>query len=190
MNTNLKYTLLFALLALCACGQDDSDDNSNTGGTGTGTGTVVALGLAVLSEEDRACVTPALADGSCTDADLDADSCTFKFLCGDITLAIVTRNDIVESGTATGCEPVDEPVDDETFDAPFACGDGSTIESSTWVCDGDADCADGADEADPADCEMLWFCDSGEYSVTRSWLCDGEDDCPDGSDEGQEACGV
>jgi len=80
------------------------------------------------------------------------------------------------------------------------CGDGQCIYTS-WECDGYADCANGADEADcgPASCEDqgLWDCGDGQCIYT-SWVCDGSTefcngswpaDCANGADEGLESCG-
>lgn len=56
------------------------------------------------------------------------------------------------------------------------CGSGETI-PATWVCDGQADCADMSDEAD-----CIFTCGSGE-EIPKLFVCDGEPDCKDGSDE-------
>ena len=67
---------------------------------------------------------------------------------------------------------------------------------SDQVCDGNRDCADGADESEAEDgpchvtkCDFRNFtCDNGEC-VTMDKLCDRNPDCSDQSDEG-EFCGT
>jgi len=58
---------------------------------------------------------------------------------------------------------------------PFACMDGAEIDGG-WVCDGDADCASGEDEA------MCFTC-ADESILPPEWVCDGEADCEGGEDE-------
>lgn len=60
--------------------------------------------------------------------------------------------------------------------APSMCGSGETI-PDTWLCDGQADCADMSDEAD-----CVFTCGSGEQ-IPKQFVCDGSPDCKDGSDE-------
>ncbi|XP_064649717.1 low-density lipoprotein receptor-related protein 2-like [Lineus longissimus] len=66
----------------------------------------------------------------------------------------------------------------------FQCDDDSCIHKS-WMCDGDADCRDGSDEAT---CNRTVQCKSIEFICDQKclpilWRCDGEVDCGDGSDE-------
>ena len=91
------------------------------------------------------------------------------------------------------------------------CGDGSfrcpgemRFISTSWVCDGVADCSSGADElpalcrissqpnlpdsvpaAEPVACgEDDFKCKSGER-ISFNWTCDSSKDCFDGTDEGR-----
>ena len=64
----------------------------------------------------------------------------------------------------------------------------------SWVCDGDPDCVDGADEDEvkanctrvKEDCEEDQFqCKSGRC-INKFWRCDHDNDCGDGSDESKD----
>ncbi|XP_016042287.2 prolow-density lipoprotein receptor-related protein 1-like [Erinaceus europaeus] len=55
----------------------------------------------------------------------------------------------------------------------------------TWLCNGEQECPDGADEQCEEMCRghpQAWPCDNGKC-IALSWLCDGVGDCLDGSDE-------
>jgi hypothetical protein len=64
----------------------------------------------------------------------------------------------------------------------FTCGDGETVPAD-YVCDDEADCSDGSDEAN---C-VPFVCDDGT-PIPAAYVCDGDDDCGDGSDEAN--CGA
>lgn len=61
----------------------------------------------------------------------------------------------------------------------------------TWVCDGEADCQDGADEQTIQGCtldscnENQFRCSDGQC-IGKVYYCDGDKDCSDGSDEPHE----
>ncbi|KAI5716508.1 hypothetical protein M8J76_007754 [Diaphorina citri] len=62
-----------------------------------------------------------------------------------------------------------------------------------WLCDGDPDCVDGADENTTAlNCPKQSSCSPDQFScgngrcINTGWLCDHDNDCGDGSDEGKE----
>merc|ERR1719328_285048 len=65
------------------------------------------------------------------------------------------------------------------------CSDGSWCIREDYICDGEADCDDGGDEAycDSA-CDKGWVeCSDGSFCIQEKWKCDGEADCTDGGDE-------
>lgn len=57
-----------------------------------------------------------------------------------------------------------------------------------WVCDGEADCQDGADETAAQGC-TFGICNEDQFKCTNGqcigeiYFCDGDKDCVDGSDE-------
>ncbi|XP_047540379.1 prolow-density lipoprotein receptor-related protein 1-like [Vanessa atalanta] len=76
----------------------------------------------------------------------------------------------------------------------FHCGHGRCIDSS-FLCDGDADCPDGADEnaavggpCANVTCNGDEFLQCGTRCIPKSWVCDGLKDCADGADEAAGAC--
>ena len=65
-----------------------------------------------------------------------------------------------------------------------------------WVCDGDPDCVDGADENSTSlNCSTRNSCSAEQFTcgngrcIHRNWTCDHDNDCGDGSDEGPECNG-
>lgn len=63
-----------------------------------------------------------------------------------------------------------------------------------WVCDGDPDCVDGADETKAgANCTRVQEeCDDDQFPcangrcINKHWTCDHDNDCGDGSDESKD----
>ena len=61
--------------------------------------------------------------------------------------------------------------------------------SDTQVCDGDPDCANGADERDCSNSSMAIVCTKDQFKcannhcIDSNWVCDGELDCRKGEDE-------
>lgn len=75
--------------------------------------------------------------------------------------------------------------------AEFHCRNGQCV-SSSFVCDNEADCDDGSDEAScpPVTCSGASFQCNNTVCVPRLWACDGDADCDDGSDEWPSTCGT
>uniref|UniRef100_A0A667Y261 Low density lipoprotein receptor a n=1 Tax=Myripristis murdjan TaxID=586833 RepID=A0A667Y261_9TELE len=73
----------------------------------------------------------------------------------------------------------------------FRCRNGQCV-SSSFVCDEEADCDDGSDEAScpPTTCSASSFQCNNTVCVPRLWACDGDADCSDGSDEWPKNCGM
>ncbi|KAI8432506.1 hypothetical protein MSG28_013507 [Choristoneura fumiferana] len=136
------------------------------------------------------CLHPALicdATNHCADGSDERDCDTFTCLSSQLKCA-----GNATAGTAARCVPAaarcdgvrDCPSGDDERDCPprsckpdhFMCGDGSCV-PDVWVCDTDADCADGADEGAHCaarTCPPRHFrCASGRC-IPREWLCDAE----------------
>ena len=74
----------------------------------------------------------------------------------------------------------------------FQCNKDHRCIPNHWLCDGDADCLDGEDESEKANCPGAVksnHCTAKEFTcanlecVLSFWRCDGDPDCMDGSDE-------
>lgn len=73
----------------------------------------------------------------------------------------------------------------------FRCRNGQCM-SFSFVCDDEADCDDGSDEAScpPVTCSALSFQCNNSVCIPRLWVCDSDVDCSDGSDEWPQTCGT
>lgn len=72
-------------------------------------------------------------------------------------------------------------------DTEFKCPNQNLCINNRYICDGDNDCTDGADEANCLCASHEFKCDDGRCVALR-WRCDGWPDCFDGSDESVELC--
>ena len=158
-----KTTLLILVLSLLliSCDDDDNDGYVSEGCVAAAnnmqscdlyTDGTVNCAMDYETPKDS-CYAFCVAEASCDD--LEAFYCSFG-----------ESNELTDS--FGGCDTLSES---------YACGDGTEIEGY-YVCDGEEDCDNGADEANCARFECTEF-----GSVPQSWVCDGEQDCDDGSDE-------
>lgn len=69
----------------------------------------------------------------------------------------------------------------------FKCPNQNFCINEHYLCDGDNDCADGADELNCTCASDHYRCANGRC-ITNRWRCDGWNDCIDNSDETIELC--
>lgn len=98
-------------------------------------------------------------------------------VCGVNMAAIGDGNDACGAGDS-GVEPI-------VAEDIFVCPSGDRLPAE-WVCDGDNDCGDFADEQSCSGIDNSaggdFACDNGNF-VPASYACDAYDDCGDNSDE-------
>jgi Low-density lipoprotein receptor domain class A len=99
--------------------------------------------------------------------------CLLEAGCDDLKTAVC---DDTASGAVGECLSACKP--SLSLPGGFACGNGRSIPHA-FVCDLEADCADGEDE----DGCGTFTCDDGRVLPARSVRCDQIEDCADGSDE-------
>lgn len=69
----------------------------------------------------------------------------------------------------------------------FKCPNENFCIRNSFLCDGDLDCANGADELN-CTCPSDHFQCSNGHCILNRWRCDGWNDCVDNSDESKELC--
>jgi hypothetical protein len=112
--------------------------------------------------------------GSCDNTDpktICVATCAVNATCKQL------RNDLCRgqfnsyAGCLTECQ-------DDWVNPDFDCGDGTRVRG-TWRCDGNVDCANGADE----DCPPGMFICATGTPIPEGWHCDHHPDCLGGEDE-------
>ena len=118
-----------------------------------------------------------------------------EFQCRDFKCIPMTSrcNGIIDcrDGNSTdevGCPPVSC---NDTFNVK--CPNTNVCIRRRWLCDGDNDCGDNADEnrlfCSSIPCSSTEFrCTSNNKCIPFSWFCDNDRDCPNGEDEPVNNC--
>lgn len=169
---------VLCLLATLGCREEDKEDGpkDSTGGDTQ----LVNQATAKFKECDL--FVPDVDDQDSTiedDYDRCAAKCVIAASCDELKdLRCSEQPDFENPLLACVFECPESPADG------YACSDGAKIPHAA-LCDGDEDCADGADEKD---CKGH-VCADGEKLELESVACDGFADCADGSDEA-ECAGV
>lgn len=181
-RSNAGWRLCFLGLMLpsllgTSCGDEDAGSDGPTADGGPcarGTARLRACGL--LGAGTALCSAQTAErpeEASCTQACLEGAECATL---SSILCAGEFPSDAADAADLNAC------VSRCSEQHGFQCGAGAlgrTAVPSTFVCDGEADCGDGSDEAG---CEQF-DCGGGE-TVVAAWFCDGVPDCSNAIDEG------
>ena len=173
--TNLKYTLPFALLALCACGEEDTTDTATIGIDGQDTA------VNVVGDESEA---ETFAE-ACGSPDPSYDPQMYSAVVGCALPAapppcagtLTTEQEYDVAGcialTTIHCG------DDQNLDTIeiTQTPNGPTDKAITQYRDGVATCVYVEEQPESLQCPDL------TTQIDPSWLCDGAQDCPSGGDE-------
>lgn len=176
-RTNRGWRLCFWVLASAsvlgaACNEDSGGAGAGTEACERATDRFRECGL--LSDGEAAC--SVTSEGR---EEVDCvQGCLERAECATLSGLICTGNVPASNDAATLNTCFTQCSEQFGFHCTGALG-GDTAIPTSFVCDGESDCAEGEDELG---CEQF-DCGSGE-TIVAIWFCDGVPDCSNGVDEG------